>query len=116
MNLSTEDARSLLSAGPKTADKSLSVAGALSSAALSTVADSTTPGQLANLAAGPSGIRVQNTAALGSPNIRVGDSDVSAARGTQLSPGQWEIFAVANANLLYVAFESGTPSYGVNAA
>jgi hypothetical protein len=105
--------------GATTPSGSTPVTGSLATSFATLAADATATGsavQLSSLAAGPSGIRVQNTSASGQPNIRVGGSSASATRGVQLSPGQWEIFAVDNANRLWVIAESGSPTYGVSQA
>lgn len=107
------------SLGAKAPASSASVTGSLASTAPTTVADQTATGSavaLGSCAAGPSGVRVQNTSATGGTNIRVGDSSITTTRGVQLAPGQWEIFAVTNANVLYVIAESGSPTAGVTAA
>lgn len=107
------------SVGAKAPASSMSVTGSLAAASPTPVADATATNsavQLGSLAAGPSGIRVQNTSAVGQPNIRVGDSSITTTRGLQLGPGQWEIFTVDNANRLYVIAESGSPTYGVTQA
>jgi hypothetical protein len=107
------------SLGSKAPSASTSVTGSLASASLVSVADATaftSQTQLSSMASGPGGIRVQNTSATGQPNLRVGDSNTGTARGVQLAPGVWEVFPVANANLLYVASESGSPTYSVNQA
>jgi len=106
--------------GATTPAASLSVTGSLATTAPTTVADATGTGseaQLGSLAAGPSGIRVQNTSADGSPNIRVGKtSEVSTTRGVQIRPGAEAVFCVSNANVLYVIAESGSPTYAVSQA
>lgn len=104
------------SLGAKAPSASISVTGSLASAAPATVADQSvsTKASLGSCAAGPSGVRVQNTSASG--NVRVGDTNVSTTRGVQLTPGQWEIFAVSDASLLSAIAESGTVAVGVTAA
>jgi hypothetical protein len=105
--------------GATTPSGSTPVTGSLATSFATLAADATATGsavQLSSLAAGPSGIRVQNTSASGQPNIRVGGSSAATTRGVQLSPGQWEIFAVDNANRLWVIAESGSPTYGVSQA
>jgi len=82
--------------------------GASSITSIGDVSVTTTAAQLATNAAKE--VLIKN---IGTNNVRIGDSNVSATRGFQLKPDDVAVFSVNNSNLLYHVAETGTSTLAV---
>lgn len=91
-----------------TSGQTVTVATSTSVVTIADISVSTTATQLASNSAKE--VLIKN---IGSSNVRIGDSNITASRGDQLTPGESRVYTISNSNLLYHRTEAGTSTITV---